>query len=331
MTFNGIILKDLGIIVQFVNGILDMPKRKGETEYDWGDVIEPLVSADDIYFGSREIVVDAFFDGRKGDFEAAMEPLRQITTTEVLETEYGNYNVRLDKVQVLKNYKQGKSLKITFQELNPELSSDLPTTTGNSSVRIDGMDLFVNFGMLIENTILHEIAELKTSSQTTFKNNFLSVYRKPQELNIKLNGIYASKAEMTSKVQALNALLAEEGLRHFIYHGDGFHCYLTDGCKVNIKRKRVVLTLKLKVSIMYNLQEIVDAVVDQVNIQTNPQSSLAVTDTTDPAYIHGKDTFVAEDSKKLGGNLPDFFGKEAEIKALRDKDLASDLETQTNF
>lgn len=65
MTFNNIDFTTLGIIPQFINGILDMPQRKGDTFYDWGDEIEPLVSADDIYFGSRDIVLDAFLMSEK--------------------------------------------------------------------------------------------------------------------------------------------------------------------------------------------------------------------------------------------------------------------------
>src|SRR5690606_5525456 len=110
------ILKDLGIIVQFVNGILDMPKRKGQTEYDWGDEFEPLVSAEDIFFGSRDIIVDAFFDARKGTWETASDTLETIKATQTLTTQYGDYQVRLDEIRILKSFKEGKTIQLRFRE-----------------------------------------------------------------------------------------------------------------------------------------------------------------------------------------------------------------------
>lgn len=318
MIFNDITLKDLGIVVQFVHGFLDMPKRKGETEYDWGDVVEPLVSAEDIYFGERNIIVEALWDERSGvTFKAASEALEVITDTRPLVTEYGTYQVRFDEMKVVKSYKGGKTLQLKFLELNPDLSGGLPTSSGSTSIRIDGYDLFVQFGLLVQETTFHEIEKLKSSKETTYKSNFLSIYRKPQELNVKVTGIYASKAEMTTKINALNATLAKEGLRHFYYKGEGFQCYIDDGFKVDVKRLRVTINLKLKVSIMYNFDEIVQAVIDRVNIQVNPQSDLAVTDNTKPEYIKGKDTFKAADSAKLNGQPDTFYAKESELAAAR--------------
>lgn len=330
MTFNGIDFKTLGLVPQFVHGVLDMPARKGETEYDWGDVTEPLVDAEDIFFGYRKITVDALFDERLGvTWKDASNQLSSITDSQILSTDYGDYLVRLDELKVAKSYKGGKTLKIHFLELNPDLSGGLPTTTGETSIRIDGYDLFTQFGLLIERTVMYEIAALKSSKQTAFQNNVLSVYREPQVLNVKLNGIYASKANMTSKINQLNKLLAKEGLRHFIYHGEGFYCYVDEGFRVDIKRNRVEITLKLKVSVMYNFDEIVQAVVNQVNIQTNPQSDLSITDNTDPAYIHGQDTFIAQDSERLGNELPAFYAQDADLLELRTFDFAARLETAT--
>lgn len=332
MIFNGIKLEDLGIIPQFANGILDLPKREGETQYDWGDVVEPLVSAEDIYFGTRQIVVDAFFDNRKGEIENAADTLRAITTTQTLETIYGNYQVRFDRLEEKKTYKTGKQLQLFFIELNPDLSGPLPTAApSRSRVKIDGFDLFSNFGLLVESTELHEVSKLKASKQTAHKNNYLSVYREPQELRVRVNGIYASKAEMTTKISALNRLLAKEGIRFFEHKNKGYQCYITDGYKVDIKRKLVSLTINLKVMVDYNIDQLVQRIIDEVNIQVNPQSDLSVTDTEDPAFVKGKTTFKAANSAKLDDHEASYFAKDADLKAVRDLDLAARLEENTDF
>lgn len=81
----------------------------------------------------------------------------------------------------------------------------------------------------------------------------------------------------------------------------------------------------------YNFEEIVQEVVNRVVIQANPQSDLSVTNTEDPAFVKGKDTFKAADSYKLDGNNIEFFAKASDIRALEDMNLAEDLEEQTNI
>lgn len=332
ITYKNIAFKSLGLVVQFVNGVLDMPARRGDTFYDWGDGFEPLVSEDDIFFGTREIIVDCFFDERLGvDFRTTSASLEAITSEELLVTEYGSYLVKLDDLIIEKSYKGGKLLKIKFKELNPDLSAAIPTTTGESSTRIDSLDLFVNFGLLVEKFTLFEIPSLKSSRQTSYKNNFVSVFREPPEIDVKVNGIYANRAEMKTKLSGLNALLAKPGLRNFVKNGDGFQCYAPEGFKVTIKRNRVEINLKLRVMAYYNIEEIVIEVLNRVTIESNPQSSLISSDPAAPDYIKGKETFVAADALKLGSQLPAFYAKESEVKALRDLDLAAEIDTNTTF
>lgn len=244
--FNNIALESLGLIVMNIQGILDMPKREGETYYDWGNGYEPLLSAEDIYFGSRDIVIDAFFDNRKADFKTTMEVLEGMTGDKELVTAYGVNTVRLDSVQTTKNYNGGKTLKLTFKELNPVLSGGLPTVDGTDEIRIDGYGLFSTFGILVETVNLHDLSKLKSSGLTTFKTNTISVFREPQTLEIKVNGIYASQAEMSAKITALNSLLAKEGYRHFVYEGEGYQCFCDQGFKVQISRSVASADISLK-------------------------------------------------------------------------------------
>lgn len=322
MTFNGIDLKSLGIVNQFISGVLDMPDRKGDTFYDWGDEIEPLVSAEDIYFGVRNIVLDAFFDERIGvDFETASETLQGITGDAELVTDYGTYLVRLDELKIVRSYKGGKTLKIVFKELNPVLSGGLPTTTGLDGIRIDGYDLFTNFGLLVENVKKFEISKLKPSRETTYKTNPLMRYRQPLEIDVKVNANYASKADMTTKIKSLNALLAKPGLRHFVHNGTGFQCMIDQGYTVKFKRLLVSINLRLKVMAEYNVEALVQRVINEVEIAARPQSDLSQTDSSQASYIQGRDTFTAANAAKLGNQLPDFYAKESEIEAARNADV----------
>lgn len=328
-SFNNILFSDLGITVQFITGYLDMPARQGETYYDWGDEIEPLVSENDIYFGSRKIIVEAFFKGE--NWFSAFTQLESITTEETLSTVYGDFQAKLNQIKVLKDYKGVKTLNIEFIELNPDLSGALPNVSQIDGIRIDGHDLFSEFGLLIENVKGFDAPELKESRETSNKINALSEYRQPPEIEVKVNGIYASKAEMKSKISELNKLFAKEGLRHFVNKGDGYQCYLTDGHKVTIKKNWVSVTLKLKVMSWYNIEAIVQEVLDRVELEARPQSDLSVTDDTQPDYVKGKSTFKAADSNKLNGQTADYYAKEADLNPVKNFDLAQQLEDGTEI
>tara|TARA_R110002020_G_scaffold318905_4_gene534529 strand:- start:1096 stop:2313 length:1218 start_codon:yes stop_codon:yes gene_type:complete len=304
-SFKNILLSDLGITVQFITGYLDMPARQGETFYDWGDEIEPLISEEDIYFGTRRIIIEAFYRG--SDWYSSAKVLEQITTEETLSTEYGDFQVKLNQVKILKDYKGVKTLSIEFLELNPNLSGALANVAQLDGVRLDGHDLFSEFGLLVENVNGFDAPELKAAQQTTDKINALSEFRQPPEINVKVNGIYASKAEMSAKITELNKLFAKEGLRHFVYGGYGYQCYCTEGYKITINKNWVSINLKLKVMSWYNIEAIVQEVIDRVEIGIRPQSDLSETDNSKPEFVFGKETFIAADSSKLGGELPEFY------------------------
>lgn len=244
--FSNIALESLGLIVMNIQGILDMPKREGQTYYDWGNGYEPLLNESDIYFGSRDIVMDVFFDDRKADFKTTMETLESIVGDHPLETVYGTNIVRLDSVRTVREYNPGKTLQITLKELNPDLSGGLPTVTGDDEVRIDGHGFFSVFGLLVESVKLHDLSRLKNSAVTSFKSNTISVFREPQTLEIKVNGIYASSVEMTQKISALNSLLAKEGYRHFVFEGEGYQCFCDQGFSVRINGTTASAEIPLK-------------------------------------------------------------------------------------
>lgn len=332
MDFGSINIESLGFVIQSMDGHLNLPKRKHETIYDWGDGFTALVDENDIFFGTRTIEVYAYWDPKIGsDFRNALQTLRNAVTTETLTTDYGNYSCKISNIDVVKDFKgSGKTVKMTFIELNPDLSGGLPNVVGDGNVRIDGHD-FIDFGLLIKSVNGFDVPSLQNSKQTSFESNYLSVFRNPPTVTITMNGIYVSKAEMASKINSFNKTLSNPGLRHFVHDGYGYQCYCPDGFSVNVKGKLVSITAKLTVMSSYNIDEIVQLVIDQITIIGSPQSDLSVTDTNDPAFVKGKPTFKAADSDKLDGNDSTYFAKEGEMAGIRNEDFAADLETQTNF
>src|SRR5690606_25608759 len=130
------------------------------------------------------------------NFRESLQTLRNTTTTELLTTDYGNYQCKLSTIDIVKDYRnQGKTVKIGFVELNPDLSGGLPSTIGDASVRIDGYDL-INFGLLVQKVNGFDVPKLQGSKQTAYKNNYLSIFREAPEVEVKVAGVYVSKADM---------------------------------------------------------------------------------------------------------------------------------------
>jgi len=98
------------------------------------------------------------------------------------------------------------------------------------------------------------------------------------------------------------------------------------GFKVDINRLHVAINIQLTVIAMYNIDEIVRLVLNEIELQSRPQSDLAITDPLNVSYVKGKTTFKAADSNKLNGQLGAFYAPDSELKAIRETDLSAYLD-----
>lgn len=114
-----------GIVLSKTEGALDMPSRLGDTVYDWGDYIQPLVGALDIFWQSKTIALDVFFDGPRYGMALSegMDLLKALPDGFVLETNHGTFTVKLKEAIVSKRFSTDRAmLKLVFIENVPDFS-----------------------------------------------------------------------------------------------------------------------------------------------------------------------------------------------------------------
>lgn len=250
---NNIAFSNFGLVLSKITGVLDMPSRRGNTTYDWGDYIEPLVHKKDIFWKEKTIKIDVFFDGRRFNktLEQCLSMFQSLPREFILSTSYGNYTVNLKQVVKSKTYNSHNYalLQLVFYENNPTFLETLPTALGGTGTKIDGYDLRSDFGIIVSKAQFNnELAEAKLSAKTTYQvPRLLTPFRKLKVMQLDCVVPFDTIQELTEKTAKLKKLLSKSGLRILSLKNKNYNCFLTDGFTVNKFDTYVKFTVKLNV------------------------------------------------------------------------------------
>jgi len=220
-----------------VSGIFDFPKRKGETEYNWGTEIEAFVSADDLKWESRDITFKGLM--KAASRAALLSNLQNFAalckSDEVtFSTPFGVFLVVLEngisvkelRDDLLKFEAKFTQQKIAFTELS------LVATGGTGSL-IDNYNLRNDFGIIIQDheNYLNVAKRLDVNTTGDYKK---SGYREMRDLSVQCLMVHSSMAALVAKMGQFHALLASPGLKTLITSkGDNYACYVKDGFTVS--------------------------------------------------------------------------------------------------
>lgn len=269
-TINNIPLTDYGIISgQHSNsnialaGWLDMPKRIGDTYRDWGDEngVEPYVSADEIYFGGRDLEFKGFIkydDVDKLDvqlnhfyhFLGSFDDLFEFSTP------YGRFNVTVKKE--IKTKKIGTTLlemEITFREpvvsipngffastfFSPEyFQSNINADAVHyaeyhySEYGINGMPFKEIGALVISCSDSFNRPKTKTGETVNIETKEAYKITKREQETGKLTLLFCSQIfeDLTKNVNTLHLLLSQEGLKDLNIDKRVIQGYATNGFSV---------------------------------------------------------------------------------------------------
>jgi len=245
---------DYDMTVLSSSGALDIPKRIGDTEYDWGDSngVEAYTDADDLFWDGRDIMLSCYYSG--SDFKADIETFEAaIKGTDItLTTPYGTHSVRLKKISEISHVVPNTEvlIEITFFQTTVTAGS-APSAIGGSGITIGGYDFGADFSIHVSRVsgygTMPGYHERKLSYGSTPEQP--GSYRSNREISLDLNGSFADIATLTSKIQALQAVLMSAGTKALIYRGTSKNVYFTRGMKVrvNVKLNMIQATLNLNV------------------------------------------------------------------------------------
>ncbi len=226
-----------------LSGFLDMPSRLGTTQYDWAGEsgVEPYLSADEIFFGGRDLVPRGFIKGNsRADCESKrlqiVSLIDSFTDLVPLESKWGEHNVYVNGA-VNVEFLQSKFLKITIpmHEPMPIVSGVLPAAD-DSELGIDGISFKSLGGTMLELSGDRRNRPAPKSVQfTTYgKEGYAITKTVSPELNLKLYIKQPNYAAFKEKVQGMMALLSSPGLRHITGNNDSIRSFFVkDGFVVN--------------------------------------------------------------------------------------------------
>lgn len=230
-------------------GFLDMPSRIGETFYDWGEYIEPLVHEKDISWDSRALYIDCFFDRRLTNlsFRESISSIVNQKGYMSLINRFGDFEVKLKEVKKIKDVGNSKVIyRLFFTEKEQIFVTDIPLAIGGDNYLIDGYSLKNDFGVLVSEVITYDnYASLKSSTITT-SNSYKPLTDFRGFKTIELKCIALKRYDYILKINLLKSILSNSGTRTLEYNGVSFNCFLSEGFNSIITGK-VSFNLKLNI------------------------------------------------------------------------------------
>lgn len=232
---NGQFLNYYGLILVKYNGILDMPQRLGETFYDWGDYQEPLVDDEDIFWKSRNFSMDVVFDERVTN-KTLKSVINEISILPefLLESEYGNFTVKVKEIQKVSTYETVSKLTFVFNERIPIFDAVLENPIGGNGVLIDGYDFKKDFGITITKIKPLEYVPSSKLMNTTVYNTSqkFSGHRNFKVFEFDCVKHFSSISELSETTEKFKKLLSLGGYRIINLNNESYNCFLTEGFKI---------------------------------------------------------------------------------------------------
>lgn len=230
-------------------GIFDLPKRKGTTEYNWQNCIEPYVDADDIELDGRILTLSMCV--KATDYKSKLGALKTACIScRKLWTEFGEFEVILKDEISIEEY---ISLNMAIIRIKFWQQSYLPaeitiSPTGGTSYLLDEYNLQQDFGILASSRSGFENVGKRIEVSITKPYN-QTIYREAHDLTLKcvmkgkhLTGLY-------NKMSQFHAVCIAPGIRTLrLRENEATNLYFKDGITVVARTERLLeFSLKCRV------------------------------------------------------------------------------------
>ncbi|SFL00216.1 hypothetical protein SAMN05216357_11098 [Porphyromonadaceae bacterium KH3CP3RA] len=211
-----------------LSGMLDLPKRIGSTEYDWGTEIEPFVDAEDIELDGRTLTLNLAI--RKAQLQVFKEAC--IACTE-LSYDYDTFQVvQKDEIKVneIGDYCH---VSVPFWQNNFDLKLVNITPSGTGDYMIDNYDLAKDFGIYVaESSNLINTAKRIDVQTTEFYERTNYRGSRTIDLSCSMKGI--NFTDIYNKMTQFQSVLMAPELRTLKLRNNSLSVYFKDGIKVDV-------------------------------------------------------------------------------------------------
>lgn len=224
-----------------ISGVFDLPKRKGVTEYNWGNSIEPYIEEEDIELDGRTLTLSLCI--KANDYKSKLADLKlACIACRKLETRFGVFDVILkDDISVEEYITLNMCIvKVQFwqQVFFPANLTVQPT--GGTSYTMDGYNLQRDFGVLISSRSGFENISKRIEISTT-KPYTQTIYREARDINLKCVMKERSLSELYGKMSQFQAICIAPGVRSLcLRENETISLYFRDGITVTAKTEHLL-------------------------------------------------------------------------------------------
>jgi hypothetical protein len=244
-TLNSIDLSTYGITPGHVpgsniamQGIFDLPKRIGQCFYEWAESnMEPWVTADEIFFGGRDIAFHGSIIGTNEEIndylQALYDAVEAFTDLVVLSTPYGDFNVQVRTI-VPEYFIGACRVIINFREPVVTITGGTLPITDEDNYTIDSIP-FASFGLYYtKGSGVRSLSDLKEQLFTKYgSEGYQMSKRKSRTFDIKGFVMGTSLSDFQNKIKALYLAFSSEGMRAIIINGNiEITCFAVNGFTV---------------------------------------------------------------------------------------------------
>ena len=214
-------------------GMLDLPKRIGETLHDWGTSIEPFVSEEDIELDGRTLTLHVAMKSDRIDaFKAAC------LACKTLSYEYDSFDVVCRDTIIANPVGEYHIVIVRFWQNDFSLQpiTIIPSLSGVH--RLDNFDFQRDFGIYIaRSSNLSNTASRIEVDTTEFytRTNYRGLH--DITLNCAMRG--SSFADLHRKMQQFHSVLMQPGIRTLTLGNKSLDVYFKHGITVNVISEQI--------------------------------------------------------------------------------------------
>ncbi len=226
-----------------LEGFLDLPKRIGKTEYDWGTSIEPFVMSEDIVLDGRTLTLTAVMKKDKLDvFKTACVACKTLSMGN------NSFNVVCkDEIQVteIDDY---SIVIVNFWEYEFKLQPVTTSPNGTGLYGIDNYSLNKDFGIHIarSNDIFNTAKRIDVNTTEFYK---FTQYRNTRSIEIQCAMMGSSFTDVQNRMNQLHSVLMAPGMRVLTIRNNIFYVYFKDGFAVQAISENI-LKFNLKSTVL---------------------------------------------------------------------------------
>lgn len=224
-----------------LSDVWSLPKRLGDTFYNWQGDLEPYVDADDIHFDGRDLTLSLVCKAiSAGDLHTKINAFKDALNDNFTLSHpvLGNFNVGLKDVDITVYGRVWAQLKLKLRESNPIIATGLPTPD-NGNFGIDRYS-WAQLGFVVKTiSDRYQVPNWQPLAVTTnpMSDSWTPGYRQPATITISGTIKGATYADFKAKVDTLQALISAPDTRTVRYFdGSVFDAFCEDGFEVEVTK-----------------------------------------------------------------------------------------------